>query len=105
VAALTLEPHPGGKIALGGTGAVDTKQKAADFKLDLGSLAPLLAGATKGTPVPKSIELLVVNNVVYINFPALAKQLGAAGKEWVKLDPAAPPKSKTGGSARRPLRA
>ena len=47
--------------------------------------------------MPKSIELLVVNNVVYINFPALAKQLGAAGKQWVKLDPAALPKSKTGG--------
>jgi hypothetical protein len=88
---------PGGKIALGGTGAVDTKHKAADFKLDLGSLAPLLAAVTKGAPAPKSIELVVINNVVYIHFPALAKQLGAAGKEWVKLDPSALPKSKTGG--------
>jgi hypothetical protein len=90
---------PGGKIALGGTGAVDVKHKAADFKLDLGSLAPLLGAATKGAQVPKSIELVVVNNVVYINFPALAKQLGAAGKgkEWVKFDVSALPKSTTGG--------
>jgi hypothetical protein len=90
---------PGGKITLGGTGAVDSKHKAADFTLDLGSLAPLLGAATKGAQVPKSIELVVVNNVVYINFPALAKQLGAAGKgkQWVKFDPSALPKSKTGG--------
>ena len=68
-----------------------------DFTLDLGSLAPLLAGATKGAAVPKSIELLVVNNVVYIHFPALAKQLGAKGKEWVKIDLSTLPKSTTGG--------
>jgi hypothetical protein len=88
---------PGGKIALGGTGAIDVKHKSADFKLDLGSLAPLLGAATKGAQVPKSIELVVVNNVVYINFPALAKQLGKAGKEWVKFDVSALPKSTTGG--------
>jgi hypothetical protein len=88
---------PGGKIALGGTGAIDVKHKSTDFKLDLGSLAPLLGAATKGAQVPKSIELVVVNNVVYIDFPALAKQLGKAGKEWVKFDVSALPKSTTGG--------
>src|SRR5947207_14951844 len=59
---------PGGKISLAGSGAVDSVHKAADFKLDLGSLAPLLQGATNGAAVPKSIELLVVGNVIYINF-------------------------------------
>jgi hypothetical protein len=88
---------PGGKIALGGTGAVDSRHKTADFNLDLGSLAPLLAGATKGAQVPKSIELLFANNIIYIHFPALAKQLGAAGKEWVEFDLSKLPKSTTGG--------
>jgi hypothetical protein len=64
-----------GTISLGGTGAIDSKHKAADFKLDLGSLAPLLSGVTKGASVPKSIELVVVSNALYLNFPALAKQL------------------------------
>lgn len=88
---------PGGKIAFGGSGAVDTKHKSADVKLDLSSLAPLLQGATQGAAVPKSIELIVLGNVVYIDFPALAKQAGAPGKEWVKFDLTSLPKSVTGG--------
>jgi hypothetical protein len=90
---------PGGKIALGGTGAIDVKNKAADVKLDLGSLKALLGAATKGAQVPDSIEVVFVNNVVYVDFPALAKQLGKAGKgkEWVKFDLSALPKSTTGG--------
>jgi len=90
---------PGGKIALGGTGAIDVKNKAADVKLDLGSLKALLGAVTKGAQVPNSIEVVVVNNVVYVDFPALAKQLGAAGKgkDWVKFDISALPKSATGG--------
>jgi hypothetical protein len=88
---------PGGKLSLGGTGAVDSKHKTADFKLDLSSLAPLLAGATNGTQVPKSIEAIVAGNAFYLNYPALAKQLGAPGKSWVKFDAAKLPKSLTGG--------
>ena len=86
-----------GTISLGGSGAIDSKHKAADFKLDLSSLAPLLSGVTKGAAVPKSIELVVVNNALYLNFPALAKQLGAPGKSWVKFDASKLPKSLTGG--------
>jgi hypothetical protein len=88
---------PGGKITLGGSGAVDTKHKSADFKLDLSTLAPLLSGVTNGAAVPSSIELVVVNNVLYLNFPALAKQLGAPSKKWVKIDVSKLPKSTTGG--------
>ncbi len=88
---------PGGKLTLGGSGAVDTKHKAADFKLDLSSLAPLLQGATQGVAIPKTVELVVVNNVAYVNFPALAKQAGAPGKQWVKFDLKSLPKSATGG--------
>ncbi len=88
---------PGGKISLGGTGAANTAHKSADIKLDLSSIAPLLGAATQGAAVPKSIELVVLNNVVYLNFPALAKQAGAPGKQWVKFDVTKLPKSKTGG--------
>jgi hypothetical protein len=88
---------PGGKIAFGGTGAVDSKHKSADVKLDLSSLAPLLQGATQGTTVPKSIEVVVIGSVIYIDFPGLAKQAGAPGKEWVKFNLSALPKSVTGG--------
>jgi hypothetical protein len=88
---------PGGKISLGGTGAADTAHKSADIKLDLSSLAPLLAGATKGAAIPKTIELVVIGNVFYINFPALAKQAGAPGKQWLKFDLSKLPKSATGG--------
>lgn len=88
---------PGGKLSLRGTGAVDTRHKAADFKLDLSTLAPLLQGVTNGAQVPKSIELVVVGNVIYVNFPALAKAAGAPGKSWVKFDVSKLPKSATGG--------
>jgi hypothetical protein len=88
---------PKGKLTLGGTGAVDSKHKAADFKLNLGPLAPLLAGVTNGTQVPKSIELVAVSNALYMNYPALAKQLNAPGKSWVKFELSKLPKSATGG--------
>lgn len=88
---------PGGKLSLGGSGAVDSRHKSADFKLDLSSLAPLLSGVTKGAAVPKSIELVVVKNAIYLDFPALAAQLGAKGKSWVKFDTSKLPKSVTGG--------
>lgn len=88
---------PGGKISLGGTGVADTTHKSADIKLDLGSLAPLLAGATKGAAIPKTIELVVVGNAIYLNFPALAKQAGAPGKQWLKFDLSKLPKSATAG--------
>jgi hypothetical protein len=88
---------PGGKITLSGTGAANTAHKSAVVKLDLSSLAPLLGAATQGAAVPKTIQLVVVNNVVYLNFPALAKSAGAPGKQWVKFDLTKLPKSKTGG--------
>jgi hypothetical protein len=88
---------PGGKISLGGSGAVNTKHQTADFKLNLGSLSSLLAGATNGVAVPKSIEVVSTSKAVYINFPALATQLGAHGKTWVKFDLSKLPKSVTGG--------
>ena len=86
-----------GKITLGGSGAVDSKHKAADFKLDLSSLAPLLSSVTNGTQVPKTIEAIAVGNAVYLNYPGLAKQLKAPGKTWVKFDLSKVPKSLTGG--------
>jgi hypothetical protein len=86
-----------GTLSLGGRGAVDSKHKAADIKLDLSSLAPLLSGVTNGVQVPNTIELVAVNNALYVNFPALAKQLKAPGKSWVKFDLSKVPKSATGG--------
>ena len=86
-----------GKITLGGTGAVDSHHKTADFKLDTSSLAPLLSTVTNGVQVPKTIELISTGTAVYLNFPALAKQLKAPGKSWVKFDVSKLPKSATGG--------
>jgi hypothetical protein len=88
---------PGGKISLSGSGAANTAHKAATVKLDLSTLAPLLGAATQGATIPKTIELVVIDNVVYLNFPALAKQAGAPGKTWVRFDLTKLPKSKTGG--------
>ena len=88
---------PGGKLSLNGTGALDSKAKAAEFSLDLGSLAPLVAASAKGAAIPKSIDLVVINNAVYVHLAALAKQLGAPGKQWVKLDLSKLPKSTTAG--------
>jgi len=88
---------PGGKITITGSGAVNTPHKAADIKLDLGTIAPLLGAVAKGATVPKTVEIVVVDNVVYLNVPALAKQAGGAGKQWVKFDLTKLPKSTTGG--------
>jgi hypothetical protein len=86
-----------GKLSLSGTGAADSKTKAVAVSLDLGSLAPLLAASAKGAAIPKSVDLVVVNNAVYVHLAALAKQLGAPGKQWVKLDLSKLPKSTTAG--------
>ena len=87
----------GGKVSLSGAGAIDAQTKAAEFSLDLGSLAPLVAASAKGAAIPRSIDLVVVNNAVYLHLAALAKQLGSPGKQWVKLDLSKLPKSATAG--------
>jgi hypothetical protein len=77
---------PRGKLSLSGTGAADWNQQTAELKVNLGPLAPLLALALKGGPVPNTVELLAANNTAYIHLPALATRLGAPDKKWVKFD-------------------
>ncbi|HZR92419.1 MAG TPA: hypothetical protein VFA44_08435 [Gaiellaceae bacterium] len=88
---------PGGSISLSGSGAVNTVHKSAKISVNLGALASSLGAAAGGTALPAKIDVVVVNGVVYAHVPSLAKQLGGPGKEWLKLDTKALPKSKTGG--------
>ncbi len=89
---------PAGGITLGGKGGFDSKHKTGEFTLDLGSLAASLGAVTggKANSIPKSIEIITINGVVYIHLPAFAKQLGP-GKEWLKIDPKTLPKTATRG--------
>jgi hypothetical protein len=89
---------PAGGITLGGKGGFDSKQKTGEFTLDLGALAASLGAVTggKANSIPKSIEIITINGVVYIHLSAFAKQLGP-GKEWLKIDPKTLPKTATRG--------
>jgi hypothetical protein len=89
---------PAGGITLGGKGGFDSKHKTGEFTLDLGALAASLGAVTggKANAIPKTIEIITINGVVYIHLPAFAKQLGP-GKEWLKIDPATLPKTTTKG--------
>ena len=97
ISGVTGLPTGGGTIALTGTGGSDTKHKAAVIHLNLGALATTLGALTKGAKVPSTIDILVVRNVIYVHFPALAAQI-TPGKEWLKLDPKTLPTSTTGGA-------
>lgn len=97
VSGVTGLPTGGGKIALTGSGGSDAKHKTAMIHLNLGPLAVALGALTKGAKVPSAIDVLVVNNVLYVHFPALAAQI-TPGKEWLKLDPSTLPASTTGGA-------
>jgi hypothetical protein len=77
---------PVGTLSVSGSGAADWQQKTAEVQLDLGSLAPLLSVMMKGALVPSTVEVLAVNGAVYVHLAALASQLGAPGKQWVKFD-------------------
>lgn len=88
---------PNGKpLALTGRGAVDTRRSSGHVTVNLGALASALGGATGGAKVPSTVDVIVLDNVLYVRFPALAQQV-APGKEWLKLDPGKLPKSATGG--------
>ncbi len=88
---------PGGAIALKGSGGSDTKHGTAIIHLDLGALAPSLGALTQGVAVPATIDVLVVRNVLYVHFPALAAKV-KPGTEWLKLDAKTLPKSATAGA-------
>lgn len=77
-----------------GTGAVDTKQQAATFTLNLGSLAGAIGAI--GAAIPASVDGVVVDGVAYVHLPGIAATLGK-GKEWLELDPKTLPSTSTGG--------
>jgi hypothetical protein len=81
-------------FVVGGTGGFDTKHKVSTFTLNLGALSSVLGGATGGVSVPKTIDIVSINNVVYVHIPALASKV-APGKEWLRFDAASIPASVT----------
>jgi len=85
------------RLALRGTGAVDTRSSSAQVDVNLGALAAVLGGATGGAQVPSTLRLIVLKQALYLRFPALAQQV-APGKEWLKLEASKLPKSSTGGA-------
>jgi hypothetical protein len=97
VSGVTGLPTGGGTIALTGSGGSDTKHKTAVIHLNLGPLSKSLTALTSGAAVPSTIDILVVNDVLYVHFPAFASKI-SPGAEWLKLDPKTLPKSTTGGA-------
>jgi hypothetical protein len=76
---------PGPGFAVSGTGAFDTKHKAATVSVNLGTLASLLGGATGGLALPSKLDIVAMNNTVYVHIPALAAKV-SPGAEWLKFD-------------------
>jgi hypothetical protein len=75
----------GAGFAVSGTGAFDTKHKAATVSINLGALASVLGGATGGLAIPSTIDVVALNNTVYVHIPALAAKV-SPGAEWLKFD-------------------
>ena len=72
-------------FAVSGTGAFDTKHKAATVSVNLGALSTLLGGATGGLAIPSTLDVVALNNTVYVHIPALAAKV-SPGAEWLKFD-------------------
>ena len=83
-----------GAIAISGSGAYDTTHKTGQVTVDLGALSSLLAGAAKGASIPKTIDVVVANNTVYVHLPALASQV-KKGAEWLSFNTKSLPSSVT----------
>lgn len=83
-------------FSVGGTGGFDTKHQASTVTLNLGALASVLGGAAGGAPVPKTIGIVTIKNVLYIHIPSVASQV-TPGKEWLRFDSTSIPTSVTGG--------
>jgi hypothetical protein len=77
----------GNDVSVTGAGAFDTKHKVAAFTVNLGVLAQLLGGATGGVQIPQKLDVVAVNNTVYVRLPSAAAQI-KPGAQWLKFDSA-----------------
>jgi hypothetical protein len=84
-------------VTLTGQGAFNTKHSTGQFSLNLGALGAALGAATGGISVPSTIDLVLLNNALYLHLPSLAQQV-SPGKEWLKFDVTKLPKSATAGA-------
>jgi len=83
--ALSVSLQLPGKSApstLTGNGAFDYANQRGTLTFDVGDLLSGVAGGVLGGS--SKLELVLDNNVIYLNFPALGQLLG--GKPWIKLD-------------------
>ena len=88
-----------GNVATSGSGGFDTKHQTASFSLDLGVLAVALGGASGGVSIPRTLDVVVAKNTVYVHLPSVAGQI-QKGAEWLRFDskslPLSPTKTVTG---------
>jgi hypothetical protein len=88
-----------GNVATSGSGGFDTKHQTASFSLDLGVLAVALGGASGGVSIPRTLDVVVAKNTVYVHLPSVAGQI-QKGAEWLRFDskslPSSPTKTVTG---------
>jgi hypothetical protein len=83
-----------GAIAISGTGGFDTKNKTGQFTINLGALSSLLGSASGGASIPKTLDVVVAHNTVYVHLPAVANQV-QKGAEWLKFSSTSLPTSVT----------
>jgi hypothetical protein len=81
-----------GAVSITGTGGFDTKHKVAVFNVNLGPLAQALGGASGGAQIPETLNVVAVNNTVYVRLPSVASQI-KPGAQWLKFDSASIQKS------------
>lgn len=83
-----------GNVATSGSGGFDTKHQTASFSLDLGVLAVALGGASGGVSIPRTVDVVVAKNTVYVHVPSVAGQI-QKGAEWLRFDSKSLPSSTT----------
>ena len=82
----------GSGISVSGVGAFDTQHKVSVFNVNLGALSQLLGSASGGVQIPQTLNVVSVNNTLYVRLPSVASQI-KPGAQWLKFDSASVSKS------------
>ena len=83
-------------FSIGGTGGFDAKHQASTVTVNLGVFASVLGVAAGGVPVPKSLGVVTIENVLYVHIPSVASQV-TPGTDWLRFDSTNVPTSVSGG--------